>query len=96
MKVRHHLGLAGDVRRGRVEQHPCRVRYRRPPGTAHDRELLFHEQAVGDHSLCTTGTQEPGECGQQMDAEYEKILHWRSRVGKIAFGNKPVQALIFG
>ena len=36
------------------------------PRPADDQELLLHEEAVGDDRACAIGSQELGECGEQM------------------------------
>ncbi len=43
------------------------------PRPVDDRELLLHEEAVGDNRSCATGSQELGERGQKMCQEDEQV-----------------------
>jgi hypothetical protein len=45
------------------------------PRPVDDQELLLHEEAVGNHRSCATGSQELGDIGEQMYQEDEKVLH---------------------
>ena len=45
------------------------------PRPINDQELLFHEQAVGDDGLGTTGSQEFGQRCQKVCENQKQVLH---------------------
>jgi len=65
-----------EEQRPEAKQHPVKGREmgRASPRPVDDRELLLHEEAVGNDRSCATGSQELGEGGQQMCQEDEQVV----------------------
>ena len=47
------------------------------PRSINDQELLFYEQTVSDNGLGPAGSQEFGECCQQVCENQQQVLHGR-------------------